>query len=978
MSTLKSGDFASLVKLESLHLSWNNISFVESGSFSGLIKLQTLNLNGNALKQLDSSLFSELQSLQKLYLQDNNIDSLPSELFQNTTNLKFVFLSNNRIASFPDKLFSNLAMLTGLYASGNKLSDIPVDFFNSTTALRILDLNGNHLGMVNPGAFRRLEKLEYLSLSNNENVSDDGRSNIETLLTRVSKYWPKIKTIHSSNNSIVSLQAGAFKNLKTLTRLYLDNNKLTEIPRDVLANSPRLKYVYLQQNMISRIDKSVIFGLGIQLRGMNLSHNDLSSETISDLLQRIPVFYHLRKLDLSYNKLPALTQNITKGFVNLFQVSFRNCSLTGTTDFDGAMLPGHIDVSSNRLRTFGKSDELVIITGSVVNVDVSGNDLQEVNVVFNQEKITNGRLDASQNQIENVIIHASQEAAFQLLRFSRNRVRLPLVFSNETSVELLDLSDNSLERITIFPLKVSNDGSSREWNPCESSLVHSLNLSRNAIVDIFPNACLGRVQILDLSHNKLEIFNSLMPKSDASTFRLLHLNLMGNRLTMISPDSFGGVSELDLRLNQIASLNKASELLSKTKLQKLYLTGNPLMCDCEGASLRGSSMVNRLDGARCQFPPELNFYLVTCYSLARCALNSISETIKSSDSTPTTAHCEKDLAISTWRFSLDSNNDSVTLEWSVSGPGAGYIDHFRLTSKDVSDAMVQQRLIPASNRSVVLFDLLCGHQYSICVQPRLSTRTTTDAVCRDAKLYETPCIKQRNNKSVGIENLTFRRDNETLILEWSVVGPGQVYIQYLSLEYTDSLRPSAVIKTTLQPDQRSHVLSDLQLDHSYNACITGQLNYGPSTTQLCTTMTLSAALAPGTVERDTAIAVVIILIAIIVVVALVWKRKQLKLCFQRRKHRTTVNGDQIHERVDNSNIRGSYFQPTSDVGYMNDAYDEDLTFNPEVNDGNTTVYDSKKLDAKRDVEPSQVSLNNVNGSRARSGPLDEELDSSKV
>lgn len=970
ISTLQRDDFASLSQLKSLHLSWNNISTVESGSFAGLVNLQTLNLNGNALKQLDGSLFSDLRNLQKLYLQDNNIDSLPEELFQMTTNLKFLYLRNNRIASFPNRLLSKLVTLSGLYASGNRLADIPVDFFYSTRALRILDLNSNHLGMVNPDAFRGLQNLEYLSLNNNVKVSDIAGNNIEALLIDVFKYWPRIKTIHSSNNSITTLRAGAFKNLRTLTRLNLENNKLTEIPRNAFANSPRVKYVYLQHNMIRRIDNSVILGLGPQLREMNLSRNDLSSESITYLLQRIPVFYDLRILDLSHNALPALTPVTMTTFANLFRLSLKNCSLTETTDFEGAVLPANIDVSSNSLRTFGKSERSVILSGSVVNVDVSENDLQEVSIVFNHGNFMTGRLDVSQNQIENVTVHASMDAVFKLIRLRRNRLKLPVMFSNETSIDLLDLSDNSLKNIAVFPVKVSNGGSLGDWNPCASSFVNSLNLSRNAIVDIFPSACLGRVKILDLSYNQLEIFSSLMPTSDASTFRLLHLKLMGNRLTMISPERLGGVMELDLRWNKIASLNKASQILSRTNLQKLYLAGNPLNCDCEGTSLRNNSMIDRLDDARCQFPQELKFYLVACYSLADCATNSTSGTEESSTTTTTPTHCKKDFGVSTLPFSLESNNDSVELQWSVSGPGTGYIDHFRLTSKDVSGGMVKQRLIPASDRSAVLFDLLCGHQYSICLQPSLSTRTATDAVCRNVKLYETLCIEQRVSKPVGIENLTFRRDKETVILDWSVVGSGQVYIQYLSLEYMDSVRPFEVMKITLQTDQRSYVLRGLQTDHSYKVCITGQLNYGPSTTQVCTTVT--AVSESSTVARDTAIAVVIVLIVIIVVViVLVWKRKQLRLCFQRRQNSTNINGDEIHERVDNSGTRESHYQPMSNTGYMNNAYDGD-SFNPDLND------DFQKSDLQHDSDPSQVRLENVNGSRPRSGRLDEDLDSSKV
>ena len=82
IATLRAGDFAGLVRLESLDLSANALSALPQGDFDERYMPKVLHLDGNRLASLPDGIFDELFLLGELALHDNAFAALPADLFE--------------------------------------------------------------------------------------------------------------------------------------------------------------------------------------------------------------------------------------------------------------------------------------------------------------------------------------------------------------------------------------------------------------------------------------------------------------------------------------------------------------------------------------------------------------------------------------------------------------------------------------------------------------------------------------------------------------------------------------------------------------------------------------------------------------------------------------------------------------------------------------------------------------------------------
>ena len=188
ITTLKSGDFDGLSRLNGINMSRNNLSALPDGVFDGLSRLQIINMNHNNLSALPDGVFDDLSRLFSIKLRRNNLSTLPDGVFNDLRDLQVLYLDANHLSELPPGVFDDLTNLVYLNLGQNGLSELPAGVFDELSNLvhLYLSFNNNPDPAVYPentldeddlpaGAFGNLSKLRKLDLSdNNLSVLPDG------------------------------------------------------------------------------------------------------------------------------------------------------------------------------------------------------------------------------------------------------------------------------------------------------------------------------------------------------------------------------------------------------------------------------------------------------------------------------------------------------------------------------------------------------------------------------------------------------------------------------------------------------------------------------------------------------------------------------------------------------------------------------------------------------------------------------------
>lgn len=280
-STIKSIDFSSnkislisekaltfLPELTALQLQNNRLDELREDTFLGLKQLLTIRLNNNSINTTYSNSLTGMPLLRELHMQDNMIRVLPNGMFDPVGSLTFLNLSNNRINRIEKVPFSSQSNLKLLDVSNNALTAISSDWFLYTTNLDTLLLENNRISSINATSFDKTTNLRELNLTNNLLPEEQLRGRFTKCVS--------LQTLRLDGNPLGAITLQTFNGPPSLERLYLNSSCIRSAYFDWRPDSlPVLKELYLQNNFLERISSDAFAGL-IQLKTMDLSHNELS------------------------------------------------------------------------------------------------------------------------------------------------------------------------------------------------------------------------------------------------------------------------------------------------------------------------------------------------------------------------------------------------------------------------------------------------------------------------------------------------------------------------------------------------------------------------------------------------------------------------------------------------------------------------------------------------------------------------------
>ncbi|XP_044259138.1 protein artichoke-like [Tribolium madens] len=221
----------------------------QSDFFRSLLAIETLSLSNNNLQQLNRNVFTHNKVLNKLNLTGNYLDN--GDFLNVLTKLEYLNLSfNNFDSNINLTVLSNLKELD---ISFNNLHQIPFNFLAGLKFLQNLNLSNNKIAKVTLGCFRDLQRLRIIDLSNNQ---------------------------------ISSLDVGVFVGLFGLTELNLSNNELMQLNGEVFHNMRFLRVLNLRKTKINYTIVENILSQSLSLRNLDLAENNWSCSLLTKLINK--------------------------------------------------------------------------------------------------------------------------------------------------------------------------------------------------------------------------------------------------------------------------------------------------------------------------------------------------------------------------------------------------------------------------------------------------------------------------------------------------------------------------------------------------------------------------------------------------------------------------------------------------------------------------------------------------------------------
>ncbi len=258
--------FQGLDSLETLNLSFLQISNVHADAFSDLVRLQQLYLSHNySLSKLGKGVFNSLSRLATLDLSNCELPWLDRDVFSALKSLESLSIGGNQFESLPTGVFNGLVNLRSLDASSNLITSLPECLFNDLTSLAVINLSNNCLRSLVPKTFSRLTKLSSLLLSDNR---------LTKLDSNLLKGLVNLRVVDLSFNQISSLSVKSLQDLVELRIFKLNDNFVRLIEVGLFEGLSRLTEVDLANNRLTELDAGVFAGLGM-LGVLNLFGNEI-------------------------------------------------------------------------------------------------------------------------------------------------------------------------------------------------------------------------------------------------------------------------------------------------------------------------------------------------------------------------------------------------------------------------------------------------------------------------------------------------------------------------------------------------------------------------------------------------------------------------------------------------------------------------------------------------------------------------------
>lgn len=640
--------FENFANLRILGLSRNLISELPDTLLETNRNIQEIRLSTNKLTHLPTNVFKHSSRLLQLELQENSLDDSIWLELATVKNLLYLDLSYNQMTFLNQTTITMLPELVYLNLAGNRISNIPVRTFQNQQQLQKLSLAGNMIHTLDNEALHGLLFLQRIELQNNRiySMNQDILNSVTDLIhLNISHNFlvelPSLNKLASllildaSHNSIDNIPEKLFIGQSNIRDINLSTNHITELPDTVFVSCNSLENLDLSNNFIKYIHPSLFMGLKIQtlylqrnslqdvgkmFSGLRDLHElNLSSNDITDTIQRYTFPTKLIMLDMSYNRIEHVRP----------------------LSFDGLDQIRMIDLRYNNISTLSK-DSLKVSTGLYAQTGfrIEENPLKcDCNLLWlkHWNQATHGPLIVNLNVTRCTGAYNYPETPVKYVPEDRFLCKYDSVCTKSCKCCDFTACDckykcpdkcvcyNSADYITTHYIKCSNENITAidQFIP---KIATKLDYSGSDLTELASHSFIGmsNVNSLLLNNSKIKIisngsFNGLM---ELKTLHLEHnlikalwkdmfaglvsletLNLDNNYISYIQDGVFDHITSLSRISLTNNFLQYMSDYISALvfNINDISLYSNPWTCDCIlffSAREKPNAFVNMTDGIR--------------------------------------------------------------------------------------------------------------------------------------------------------------------------------------------------------------------------------------------------------------------------------------------------------------------------------------------------------------------------------------------
>ncbi|XP_063058446.1 transforming growth factor beta activator LRRC32 [Engraulis encrasicolus] len=437
-------DVGRLPSVESLDLSGNGLYTGMSDYFlRDAPALKNLSLDGNSITMIDNGTFTGSSALRKIDLHNNVILEITEGAFEYLNDLSDLDLSMNSITCITD---FNLCRLKLLNLSKNSLELFQAVELDREYELLYLDLRENKIPYF--PILPKMSRLMYLDLSRNRlrDVNTSGNAEEDLMSERSFKGhqrvghqdFSQLLYLDMSFNQIKSLPSLFFSSMMFLETLNVSNNCLEAFSVTQEAPLNGLKTLDLSFNALQELsfEQNTLLSLeALYLQGNYLGTAD------SHLFHRLP---YIRELHLQQNYLRICEPHAS-------EISHKPRP-HGCVSLSSIPTLKYVSLADNSLRIVPQN----AFRGSPVQVlDLSNNPgLYLHKNAFSGLETSLTHLSLQENHLHTLNTDLSFLTSLRVVNLSMNRLTSLPLRNKESSIELLNLQNNSLVTLEHNTLEV--------------------------------------------------------------------------------------------------------------------------------------------------------------------------------------------------------------------------------------------------------------------------------------------------------------------------------------------------------------------------------------------------------------------------------------------------------------------------------------------------------------------------------------------
>lgn len=290
----------------------------------------------------DNTIFSNKSGVERMDLINCRIENFTREFFKNIKIIDELWIERSiRSKSIPNDLFQDLQQLEVVTLINNEFESLLDGTLDANTELSSFNLSSKSLKALGENVFKKAIFLRELSITN---------SWVTVLPDNFIKSCTKITDLTLSHNRIEKIPQNFFANQKSIERLLLNNNRIVDISDGTFSTLKRCEVLDLSWNRLVNISDQIFDGMS-SLNTILLNDNRISSlgDTVFLFFRRSET--GIKVISLANNPLGSKNKKNLKQFesvVNLAKLNLRHTSLD-TIEVSYFVDVADVDLSDNRI-----------------------------------------------------------------------------------------------------------------------------------------------------------------------------------------------------------------------------------------------------------------------------------------------------------------------------------------------------------------------------------------------------------------------------------------------------------------------------------------------------------------------------------------------------------------------------------------------------------------------------------------------------